>query len=597
MSLQYSGDDLNTLKESIINSMEDMNEMSGSIIGKAMTAFQDPSWTGQTASKFSSYFEMVYLSAAAELFMLNSCLKTYLNTYYANYTGYVDADHHAVIYTAETDQLSEDLTGRDTQAETIHTAVQTQINNVSDLTGAISFNDPGITESVESILKEIQDMYDRIDTTESKMAADLSEFASACSDLGELMRIGVSATVSADGKTFQFDEQALKGALEKVSAHYDNQTQWMADNADQIVAAALFAEVDRVARREEEASTVKLIVGIVVVVGGIALTVVSGGSALAIIGGGAASGGIISGVNSAADQYIENGWDGICWLEVGKDVAIGSAVGAATSFVGYELSALASTASAYVPFVQAGMQSSNKAAQILTYGAVGAGSSIISGIGSRAAGSVVYQVLENGNVDFGAVVNTSFSAEGIATDAMFGFGSGAYTGIRHANSKVIELEEYKDKWQTLPDGSPGNGYEIDPETGKEIIKSGVINKGDDKIRYGKNEGRFLTDVGTSKEQCALPYDLDKLDTHHIRFKKTVPAEFGKIGEQPNFGSQGHGDGLQYRVPNNEGTGFMTVKEMIKGGIAVEIPDGAYGPYGASFSGSRVTTVITEGKDN
>ena len=600
MGLQYSGDDLNTLKESIINSMEDMNEMSGSIIGKAMAAFQDPSWTGQTASRFSSYFEMVYLPAAAELYMLNSCLKTYLNTYYLNYTGYVDADHHAVIYTAETDQLSEDLTGRDTEAETIHTAVETQIESVRDIIDEIPFDDPGIIESVQSVLKEIQDMYDRIDATESKMAADLSEFASACSDLSELMRIGVSATVSADGKTLQLDEQALKGALEKVSAHYDNQTQWMADNAEQVVAAELAAEVDRVSRRGEEAGTVKVIVGIFCTVGSVIVIAATGGAAAPVILCGAASGALVKGVNNAADQYTEKGWDGICWLEVGEETGIGFVVGTVTSGVGYELSTMVTTAASYAPIIQNGLHSTHKATQILTYGMVGMQSTVVSGIGSRAAGSIVYQMLENGEVDFGVVLNTSFSPENIVTDATFGFGSGTYTGIRHATSKTIPLKEYTDKngkakWQTLPDGSQGNGYEIDPETGKEIIKSGVIYVGEDKRRFGHLGGEFFTDIDTKKIDCALPYDLDLLDSHHIKFIQTVDSEYGNIGEQPFFGSQGHGNGLQDRVPSRYG-GYMKVIDMIDNGIAVEIPDGAYGPYGESLNVNNINTVIKENED-
>ncbi len=600
MGYQYSGDDLFDLKESIIKSLDKLDGLSATLKTKAQTAFQDPSWSGQTAEKYNDYYVKVYVSTADELSALNSRLKSCLNIYYANYAGYVDNDKHAVIYTAETDQLCEDLQGKGNTASDIHSSVNTQISNVRYITGGISYTDPGIAACINTIIQTISDMYDRINNTEIRFATDLGEFSTSCTTLNQLIDAGLAVTVSGNGKSIDFNAQTITEAADAVKQDTVDQNHWQAENADVITAAEEFGEQDKAARkREKDAQTVKIIVGIACAVGSVALTVATGGAFAAVVIGGVAAGAVTGAVNSGADQYAANGWDNFDWGEVGKGAVVGGIVGGVTSVAGYGLSAVATTATSAIPVVQVGMHASNKAVQMLTYGAVGAGSSVVSGMGSRAVGSATYQLLTTGKIDGEAVAQSTFSATGIAVDAVIGGAAGAYTGYRRSHENPVVKDEYaikKDdgsfelhpkykskmaKWATRPDGSPTDGYEIDPVTGQDIKSSTDFTKGTKFERNGPGRGEYLTDPGTPYEKCALPYEQDSVINHHYQVVKDIPGEYGKIAEQPNFGSQGVGGGTQYRATFDGGKTFTTVDDLVRNGYMIETTMPSTGFYGSS----------------
>lgn len=596
MGYQYSGDDLFDLKESIIKSLDKLDGLSATLKTKAQTAFQDPSWSGQTAEKYNDYYVKVYVSTADELSALNSRLKSCLNIYYANYAGYVDNDKHAVIYTAETDQLCEDLQGKGTIASDIHSSVKQEIRNVNGITGWISYWNPGIEECINTIIQTISDMYDRINNTEIQFATDLGEFSTSCTTLNQLIDAGLAVTVSGNGKSIDFNAQTITEAADAVNQDTVDQNHWQADNADIITAAEEFGEQDKAARkREKEAATVKVIVGVACAVGSIALTVATGGAFAAVVIGGVAAGAVTGAVNCGADQYAANGWNNFDWGEVGKSAVIGGAVGGATSMVGYGLSSVVSSAAGCMPVVQAGIRSASQTTQMVTYGAVGAGSSVVSGIGSRAVGSVAYQLATTGTVDFETVKENTFSVSSIIVDGAIGGVSGAYTGYRHANEvgsprvpeeyakhdasgNVVKNSHNQNdpNWQTLPDGSQSDGYVIDLKTGKDIKSSTDIHKGKVVQRYGPDYGAYMTEPGTSVEECALPYVKKDLYKHTYKFIKDAPGECGTIGQQPAFGSQGAGGGTQYRVTFDGGKSFQSIDALMKNGYLIELPKGYYG---------------------
>ena len=608
MGYQYSGDDLFDLKESIIKSLDKLDGLSATLKTKAQTAFQDPSWSGQTAEKYNDYYVQVYVSTADELSALNSRLKSCLEIYYANYAGYVDGDKHAVIYADETNQLCEDLQGKGNIASGIHSAVKQEIRNVNGITGWISYWDPGIEECINTIIQTISDMYDRINNTEIRFATDLGEFGTSCTTLNQLIDAGLAVTVSGNGKSIDFNAQTITAAADAVNQDIVDQNHWQAENADVITAAEGFGEQDKAARtREKEAAAVKISVGVACEVGAVSLTVATGGAFAAVVIGGVAAGAVTGAVNSGADQYAANGWNDFDWGEVGKGAVVGGIVGGVTSGAGYGLSAVATTATSAIPVVQVGMHASSKAVQMATYGAVGAGSSVVSGIGSRAVGSATYQLLTTGKIDGEAVAASSFSASGIIIDGVIGGAGGAYTGYRRATETPLVKDEFAIKdadgnyvldrygqrqaeWAKLPDGSPSEGYVIDPVTGQDIKSSTVITKGTQVERNGPGYGSYLTDPGTPYEQCALPYEQSSVINHQYKFIKDAPAEFGTIGQQ-NFGSQGVGGGTQYKVTFDGGNTFKSVNDLIKSGYMIETTMPSTGFYGSSAGGVHTVEIL------
>ena len=101
---------------------------------------------------------------------------------------------------------------------------------------------------------------------------------------------------------------------------------------------AIQREAEEQAKREEEAKWAKIGLTGLVIVGGIVASVVTGGAAAPIVIG-AISGAVMAGGNTAIDQYAEHGWNTDNWdyAEIGKDAFVGGVTGAATAWIGGNL--------------------------------------------------------------------------------------------------------------------------------------------------------------------------------------------------------------------------------------------------------------------
>ena len=595
MGYLYNGKDLYNFQNDLIKALDQLEGQSKDIKEAASKAFLDDGWKGQAADKYQAYYGRVYLNIIKELSDLNSRIRNCLKLYCASYIGNVDTDHNAVIPGLEVDAFYEALEGRTKAAADVQSAVSTQISNVRDITGRINFENPYIVETIAAIKNEINGMYERINATEASAEENLSGFYLGYEALLELIEAALATKVSSDGRSIELNETGIENALRKMQIAQAEQEAWEAQTAEAVSVADAYLEADAVARREEEMATLRTLVGIGCAVLAIAATVATGGAFAAVVIAGAASGAVVAGVNSAADQYVATGNTNLLeydWAEIGKDAAIGGVVGGVTSAVSFGITSGVTTAAAHTTIVQAGMNSSSTVTQMLTFGAVGSGSSVLSGAGSRMAGTITSQLLENQSVDWNTVFSSGFSLSDMGKDAAVGFGTGMFQGYRHANEKMSPdvPDEYAKKdengnpiknkygqneadWATKPDGSASEGYELD-SLGEDKKYPTTIKEGTKLQRYGPDYGSYLSNEGASVDDCALPYKKSDLYKHEYVFVKDAPAEYGKVGSQPAFGSQGKGGATQYRVYDG-GSGYDSINNLMEKGIIVEVPVNHY----------------------
>ena len=167
------------------------------------------------------------------------------------------------------------------------------------------------------------------------------------------------------------------------------------------VQEAIQREAEEQARRAEEAKWAKIGLTGLVIVGGIVASAVTGGAAAPIVIG-AISGAVMAGGNAAIDQYAERGWNMDKWdcAKIGKDAFVGGVTGAATAWIGGNLTKGVTN---YVSGTQWGstlLNSSNAYARVGIGAVIGSASEVVSGVGSRGTGTFISTMVEtNGDLE------------------------------------------------------------------------------------------------------------------------------------------------------------------------------------------------------
>ena len=187
---------------------------------------------------------------------------------------------------------------------------------------------------------------------------------------------------------------------------------------------AIRRESEEQAKRAEEAKWAKIGLTGLVIVGGIVASAVTGGAAAPIVIG-AISGAVMAGGSTAIDQYAEHGWNMDKWdcAKIGKDAFVGGVTGAATAWIGGNLTKGATN---YVSGTQWGstlLNSSNAYARVGVGAVIGSASEVVSGVGSRGTGTFISTMVET-NGDLGkSLSNAKESAldmKQIVKDAVLG---------------------------------------------------------------------------------------------------------------------------------------------------------------------------------
>ena len=231
------------------------------------------------------------------------------------------------------------------------------------------------------------------------------------------------------------------------------------------------------AKREKQAKWAKIGLTGLVIVGGIAATLLTGGAAAPILIG-AASGAIMAGGNTAIDQYAEHGWEMGSWDygAIGKDAFIGGVSGAATAWIGGNVTKYATSGLSNMKFVSAGLNSSSSFVRVGTGAFIGSTTEVVSGVATRGGGEFISTMMETGNVSqsFKESVKTAFDGKQMLKDAALG---GTMGGKMQQNK--IKTENAAKAAQTV---APGHS-----------ITAGTVLEGTDEFAPGvpmiKRDGR------------------------------------------------------------------------------------------------------------
>ena len=568
MSYQYNANDLRTFKDQYLKGIEKLEKLVPSLRNASESAFHDDGWQGKTAEKYGEYYSKVYLNAFRELDMLSSTLKDLMKSYFIEYTVNVDSDKHAVIYRKETDMVLDGLRSRISQVREISSSVSQQISAVRDLTGGIRYDQPEIEYRIRNVVQQIESMYDRMAGAESGTAESLAGLLDGFKSLNDLLDVALTAKISSDGRSIEVDFLKLSNASMRVETVYGEEAAWREANSERLRAINELVEADEVAIREEQAATVKLIVGIACAVAAVTATVLTGGAFAAVVIAGAATGAVTAGVNSAADQYVEGGWDNIDLMEVGKDAAIGGIVGGVTSAAGAGLSSVTSS----IPFIQTGMQSSNAVVHIASFTASGAISGVGTGVVSRATNSTLHQVIDDGSLDLGELASDTFSKDMVG-DLVMGSFSGTISGTIDYRTRMVPADGIPLNEKGEADWPKENLTRTEYGAVRGSEKLETLEPGTKVIRYGKEYGGYFAPEGTPYDQLSLPYSTESanMNYHEYVVVKPLPVESGTVAPIPEFNTPG--GGIQYRVPTNVSgnDGVNTsMKELIKGGYIKEV---------------------------
>lgn len=147
----------------------------------------------------------------------------------------------------------------------------------------------------------------------------------------------------------------------------------------------------------------------------------------------------MAGGSTAIDQYAEHGWEADKWdyAEIGKDVFIGGVTGAATAYVGGNLTKGATNLATSTKVGSTLLNNSNAFVRAGTGAVIGSASEVVSGVGTRGVGSFISTMAETeGDLgkSWNAAVDYAFDGKEIAQDAVLGGFQGG-------------IEQYKE-WKT-----------------------------------------------------------------------------------------------------------------------------------------------------
>ena len=234
---------------------------------------------------------------------------------------------------------------------------------------------------------------------------------------GELMGTYTAAIASAGSAAAGYE--LVKSTLEENGYSVSN-----LGSVSNAVQDAIQREAEEQAKRAEEAKWAKIGLTGLVIVGGIAASVVTGGAAAPIVIG-AVSGAVMAGGNTAIDQYAEHGWDTDNWdyTEIGKDAFVGGVTGAATAWIGGNLTKGVTNLASSTQWGSTLLNSSNAYVRVGTGAFIGSASEVVSGVGSRGTGVFISTMIETDG-DLGKSLSDAadyaFDGKEIAQDAVLG---------------------------------------------------------------------------------------------------------------------------------------------------------------------------------
>ena len=232
--------------------------------------------------------------------------------------------------------------------------------------------------------------------------------------------------------------------------------------------------------RAKKAGAARWILTGAVIVGGIVVSLATGGAASPIVIG-AISGAVVAGGNTAIDQYAEHGWDTDNWdyAEIGKDAFVGGVTGAATAWIGGNVTKGFTNFASNTQWGNTLLNSSNTYARIGAGAVIGSLSEAASGIGTRGAETFITTMVET-NGDLGESLSeakdSAFDGKQIAKDVVFGGMQGGYgeyqktkpdyvdwNNTANSNEELELIKEMEENGDFVGEKYDYSSVEVDPE--------------------------------------------------------------------------------------------------------------------------------------
>ena len=289
---------------------------------------------------------------------------------------------------------------------------------------------------------------------------------------------------------------------------------------------AIQREAEEQAKRAEEAKWAKIGLTGLVIVGGIVASVVTGGAAAPIVIG-AISGAVMAGGNTAIDQYAEHGWNTDNWdyAEIGKDAFVGGVTGAATAWIGGNLTKGVTNLASNTQWGSTLLNSSNAYVRVGTGAVIGSTSEVVSGVGSRGTGAFISTMIETDG-DLGKslsdAANYAFDGKEIAQDAVLGGLQGG--GQQYKDWKIHEADSGANAGRSaIPDNEVNA---VGQQTKPQYPYSTSGDMSDDVYNlargYQENPGwnRLIREGNTTPEiehfKSLIDHNSLSVDSHYVR---------------------------------------------------------------------------------
>lgn len=261
---------------------------------------------------------------------------------------------------------------------------------------------------------------------------------------------------------------------------------------------AIQREAEEQAKRAEEAKWTKIGLTGLVIVGGVAASIVTGGAAAPIVIG-AVSGAVMAGGNTAIDQYAEHGWDTDHWdyAEIGKDVFVGGVSGAATAWIGGNLTKGVTGLASQSQLGSTLLNSSNAYVRVGTGAVIGSASEVVSGVGSRGTGAFITTMIEtDGNLgeSLTDAVDYAFDGKEIAQDAVLGGVQGGASSVKKPTSVDADTTPHKTYTKEELDRLRAQAVEDAWKHEAELVRQGkgtrdwTVSQQAELLEYGKVSG-------------------------------------------------------------------------------------------------------------
>ncbi len=452
-------DSLDTVYQNISGQAALWSEKMETLSSKMTALSESKNMSGATADAIRSYLNSVHGTIIGVLGQLILLHTTNLLIYKTEYQSDIDADLHAVIDTAEVDDIQDLLAKKKALAISVDENVAYALGQISDIF-SIGYRDvTSVSEAHTNAVVFLKNLCDSIEQLEqnhvasdfsstqeliSSLTAFINERLNNKRDFSSFTEAELSSSASFLGlyNAYLAASDDLQGKSEAIERAYEIENTRM---------ESLQEEYEE---RERKAQTFKWIVTAACVVGSVVAIAATGGAATPLVVGAisACSGAIIAGASAGADQYVEHGWSASQWDwgAIGKDALVGGVSGFVTGYLGASVSGAITSSLGTTSVGSTLLNSSNAAVRIGTGVVIGSVSEVWAGIISRGAGAFV-----SSGGDLEATKDAAFDGKSILTDVAIGGVSGGIAAAKNPVGKKIDVDDVdKELLQTKPKNSP-----------------------------------------------------------------------------------------------------------------------------------------------